>query len=155
MTTTRAATATDFQSSRCRASSTSRTMGLFRTSLRIAYSNASDMLGLAHCRALCRAQLRAARARISFDFPVARNDWLFRQQRDCRVGSARERSEGVLHDAIFERVKRDHREASAGAQAMDRLFEELVEPFELAVHPDPQRLKGARGRIDALVTPMP
>ena len=45
-------------------------------------------------------------------------------------------------------MKRDHHEARAGAQAPRRRLEESIQPLELAVHPDAQRLKRPRGRVD-------
>ena len=64
----------------------------------------------------------------------------------------RQRTKGVLDDAILERVERDDREArrrpAAGA---GRVARNCVEPLELAIDPDPQRLKRPRRRIDPLI----
>ena len=46
-------------------------------------------------------------------------------------------------------MKRDHDQPRARAQSAGRRLDEPIEPFELAVDPDPQRLKRARRRIDA------
>ena len=60
-----------------------------------------------------------------------------------------QRPQRVLDDAILERVERDDDQARAGAQPLRRRRDEAIQIVELAVHPDPQRLKGARRRIDA------
>jgi hypothetical protein len=59
-----------------------------------------------------------------------------------------ERAQRVLHDAILERVKRDHDQPRAGAQPARGRLENAIEPVELAVDPDAQRLERARRRID-------
>ena len=84
---------TDFHSSRCRASSTSRTIGLLRTSFLIAYSKASIRpftASVAHARP---RELRAARARVALHFLVARHERLLGQhlqRRASRLLRARE-----------------------------------------------------------------
>ena len=60
-----------------------------------------------------------------------------------------EGAERVLDDAVLERVKRDDDEPRALPQAPRRGLEKSIQPFELAVDPDSQRLKRARRRIDA------
>jgi hypothetical protein len=58
----------------------------------------------------------------------------------------------VLHDPVLERVKRNHRQPGAGAQQPGGRDEKFVEAVELAVDPDPERLKSSRRRIDSLIT---
>ena len=137
------------------ASSTSRTIGLLRTSFLMAYSKvrhaappvspaptppapprAASRCAPAGCAALRRRPARSA----SSSAP--------------RTGASRrcaERAQRVLHDPVLERVKRDHDEPRAGAQPPRGRLEERVEPVELAVHPDAQRLERARRRIDPLI----
>ena len=109
------ATPTDFQSSRCRVSSTSRTIGLFRTSFLIAYSNGSATVRPSFPpRAASRfapAGCAALRSR--------RHERLLRQHPDQRL-AAFERAQRVLHDPILERMKRDDGEPRAGAQPRAR-----------------------------------
>src|SRR5580700_168921 len=116
---------TDFHSSRCRVSSISRTIGLLRTSFLMAYSNAS---GMRHRYSFCRAELRAARARVSVDLGPCRPDRLPRQDPDPDVAAVLERSKGVLDDPILERMKTDDHEPRALPQTPRRRFDEPIEP---------------------------
>src|SRR6185436_5271827 len=102
------------------------------------------------CDTLRRAELGAPRAWVGRHFFVARHDRLLRQHLHEAVALL-QRAQRVLDDAVFERVKGDHDQAPAGPQPAGGRFDEAVEPVELTVHPDAQRLKRARRRIDALV----
>ena len=84
---------------------------------------------------------------------VARHHRLLRQhaKRAGRVG--RQPSHRVLDDAVLQRVKRDDRQPPARLEPVGRVRDEAIEPVELAVHPDAQRLKRARRRIDPLPAP--
>ena len=57
-------------------------------------------------------------------------------------------AEPVLHDPVLERVERDHCQPAAGREDGDGAVQELLEPRQLVVHPDPERLKRSRRRID-------
>ena len=142
------ATPTDFQSSRCRVSSISRTIGLLRTSFLIAYSN-----GFSHGQASSfppRASfaLRARGLRCT-SFSSGMSGFFVSTLISASLRSRR--AQRVLHDPILERMKRDDREPRAGAQPRDGGLEEAIEAVELAVDPDPERLKRPRRGIDAHV----
>ena len=112
-----AATPTDFHSSRCRASSTSRTIGLLRTSFLIAYSNASAMV----YASLSAARSFALRARgLRCTSSSSGDERLLRQHLHARPSRCCERAQRVLDDAVLERVKRDHDQPRAGAQPARR-----------------------------------
>src|SRR5688572_7620898 len=141
---------TDFQSSRCRVSSTSRTIGLLRTSFLMAYSKASAMLFPGgNGDAFGHAELRAARPRVPLDLFLGRHDRLLGQHPHADVAGLLEGPERVLHDAVFERVKRDHDQTGAVPEPAHRRLEKPVETLELAVHPDAQRPKHPRRGVDA------
>src|SRR5688500_4708850 len=95
---------------------------------------------------LGRAQLGAAGARIAPDLFVARHDRLLGQYLH-ELLAALEGAERMFHDAIFERMEADHDEPASGAQPPHGGRDEPIEPFELAVRPDPKRLKRPRRRI--------
>src|SRR5207249_11064398 len=135
---------TEVHSSRWRARSTSRTMGLLRTSFLMAYSKASGISG----QPFSGAQLRASRPRVLRHFPGVRRQRFAGEHADERF-TALERAERVLHDAVLERMKSDDDEPRAGAQPGGRRLDEPIEALELAVHPDPDRLKGSGRRVDA------
>src|SRR6187399_438142 len=97
-----------------------------------------------------RAQLGAAGAGIALDFRRCRNHRPFRPDRDPSLGL--ERPEGVLHDSILEGVKRNDRHSTAGVEPAGRPSKKPIEPLELSIHPDADRLKRACGRIDPRVT---
>ena len=110
---------TERHSWRCRASSTSRTIGLFRTSFLIAYSKSiAAHASLSIARSLA---LRARGLRATSSSPGTTG---LRGQDAQRASPAAERPERVLDDAILERVERDHREPrarrAAGATASAR-----------------------------------
>ncbi len=75
----------------------------------------------------------------------------FAGQHPERLAAGGERPERVLDDAVLERVKRDDGEPGARGQPAGRRDQKSVQPLELAVDPDPQRLKRPRRRIDPLV----
>ena len=140
--------AADRHSSRCRASSTSRTIGLFRTSFLIAYSKSSALMPASRLRAASRfARADCARPRRRSGHGPLRQDRARRRRR------LRKRAERVLDDPILERVKADDGQPRAGAAAAARPREERVEALELPVDPDAERLKRARRRIDPLIAP--
>ena len=121
ITTSRTPTRPTRHSSRCRASSTSRTIGLFRMSFLMAYSNgfhsrsfASGSLARQH------PQLGAARSRVPSDArprPAPRVS--SSAPGDPRPATA-EGPERVLHDPVLQRVKRDDRQPAARAPAARR-----------------------------------
>jgi len=45
-------------------------------------------------------------------------------------------------------MEADDHEPSAGEQQVDHLLDQVAQPFEFVVYGDPQRLKGAGGRVD-------
>ena len=53
----------------------------------------------------------------------------------------------AFHDAVFQTVKRNHRQSSTGLQQCQPGIQALPQTFQLLVHRDPQRLKHARGRV--------
>ena len=73
----------------------------------------------------------------------------FVSTRTSAVG-ALQGAEGVFHDPVLERVEADHDHAPAVAQPIDDAAQKRLEPVQLAVHPDAQRLERARGGIDPL-----
>src|SRR4051794_29281634 len=108
--------------SRTRASSTSRTIGLFRTSFLIAYSKASIVppvrrrlspLQLFRREQLLRrqprerAKLRASRPRVPLALFVCRDERLLRQHLHARALLG-EGTHGVLHNPVLERVEGNH-----------------------------------------------
>src|SRR5204863_5317090 len=58
--------------------------------------------------------------------------------------------ERPLDAAVLERVETDDRRPAARPQAARQGVEQAVEGGQLVVHRDPQRLKDARRRVDAL-----
>src|SRR5688572_17095487 len=155
--------------SRWRSRSTSRTIGLFRTSFLIAHSNDS-LMSIPRRAGNCQLssskfqvgtyllvdtwdlhllhgpQLGTAGAGIALDFGRCRDHRSFGPDRDPPLGL--QRAERVLHDPILERVERDHRHAAAVVETVHGPPEKAVEPFKFPVHPDADRLKRARRRID-------
>src|SRR5262249_17833370 len=101
---------------------------------------------------LYRAQLRTARARIADHFRVTGNDRLPGEDAD-RLFAGGQRPEHMFHNPVLERVKRDHGESCVGAEQARGGEEKCVKALQLPVHPDSQRLKRARRRIDSLVAP--
>ena len=69
-----------------------------------------------------------------------------------RTNSSRDSGRRLLRDPVLERVERDDREATTGAQRAHRGIQALLEILELAIDDDAQRLEDARGRIDAAPT---
>src|SRR5206468_8152432 len=134
---------TDAHNSRWRAWSTSRTIGLLRTSFLMAYSNGS---GISR-QPFGGAQLRATSTRVLRHLVVGRHERFSGQDADERLATL-EGTQRVLHDAILERMKCDDDKPSARAQPGGGRLDESIEPFELAVHPDAKRLKRACRRID-------
>src|SRR5207244_4638385 len=59
---------------------------------------------------------------------------------------------GALDDAVFEGVKGDHRDPGTALEDAHRVVDKPVEPDQLLVRRDAQRLKGERGRIDVART---
>ena len=57
-------------------------------------------------------------------------------------------AEGLLHDAIFQRMKADRNDASGAAQTSDRTEHSFAQSIELVVDGDAQRLKDARRGMD-------
>src|SRR5262245_30880064 len=128
-------------------------MGLLRTSFLTAYSKASAIAPSSVSDQTLRGpQFGAARPRIAEDFLGTRLDRLFRQHLHGRVATVLQRPQGVLDDAVLERVERDHDEARANVEPPNRRREKAIESLELAVHPDAQRLKGARRGVDARIS---
>ncbi len=116
----------DCHRSRCRRSSTSRTIWLLRKSLRISYSKVPALSirpppqSAGH--SIDAAQLGAARARVGRHFCIGRDHRMLGQHLRQHLAPAarrrdatRARAERVLHDAVFQRVKRDHRHPSTSA----------------------------------------
>src|SRR4029079_17529053 len=130
-TTRKPAMPTDFHSSRCFSSSTSRTIGLLRTSFRIAYSDGFITGFFARARAFPSrhpfrgAELGAARARIAVDFRVGRDERLLGQHLYQPVALL-QRPQRVLDDAVLEGVEGDHHQPRAGAEATCRQFHESI-----------------------------
>src|SRR5687767_15045155 len=111
-TTRKTLTPTERHISRWRSRSTSRTIGLFRTSFLMAHSNDSPLMSIPRTatsgapdppcglrRPFDGTQLGAARADIAFNFRRRRYHRPFRPDRDVPVRL--QRPEGVLHDAIL------------------------------------------------------
>ena len=69
-------------------------------------------------RPLGRPQLRAPRARVPFDLGLRRHDRPLGPDRDR--ARRLQRAQRVLHDAILERVKRDHHQPPARREPRDR-----------------------------------
>src|SRR5207245_4463370 len=59
-------------------------------------------------------------------------------------------AKSALHDAIFERMKRDDRDSRAALERLDGIADEGIESDQLFVRSDSQRLKGERCRIDVV-----
>ena len=51
-------------------------------------------------------------------------------------------AEGILYDAIFQRVKTDHHHASSWLQNPRRRFQQRLQIFQFAVYEDSKSLKG-------------
>src|SRR5262249_39548559 len=105
-------------------------------------------------------QPRGLRARVPGDLGRARADRAPRRRAHRRLRPAdahgevrRARAallllaEELLHDAVLERVERDHAEAAAGTQHLERGRERARDGAELVVDLDPQRLEDALGRV--------
>ena len=151
---------TDCHSSRCRCSSTSRTIGLFRTSLRIAYSNVS-VCSITSSPSHPPAPL--ARRRAAWRCAPAGSASLRRRPRTIgrfvSTRTAARRAAPAPRNVCFTMrsssewklitASRPPGVASRGLQPPPPP-DKRVEPVELAVHPDPQRLKRPRRRIDPL-----
>src|SRR5439155_21975212 len=83
---------------------------------------------------LSRAKLRASRTGVSSHLVLVRHDGLFRQDLQYGVLAVRERSQRVFHDAILERMKRDHDQPRADPQPPRGSLEKPIESLELAIH---------------------
>src|SRR5204862_574679 len=94
-------------------------------------------------RLLRDSQLRAARSRIAIQFLIRSSHRTSRQQLDDLFRAARahrksrrtdalafEPAECALDDAIFERMKRDDRDARAAFENAHRIVHEAIEPDE-------------------------
>ena len=133
-----------------RASSTSRTMGLFRMSFLIAYSKASMVSPRQAATSLDGPQLRAARARI------APSSASLRRRSASSSAIARPRASAPAPRIVCFTMRSSSEwnvittSRAIRRQTLGRLPHERVEPVELAVHPDPERLKRPRRRIDPL-----
>src|ERR1700761_5358445 len=89
------------------------------------------------------AQFRAARPGVVSNFRITRHDGLAGKHLQTLV-----LAETALDDAVFERVKTDHGDASAGTRRIDRAVEALAQRAKLVVDRDAQRLKRSRGRMN-------
>jgi hypothetical protein len=58
--------------------------------------------------------------------------------------------EGLLDDAIFQAVKADDRQPPAGPQQVNSAGQGALDGAQLVIDRDPQRLKGARSRMNFL-----
>src|SRR3989338_4672878 len=74
--------------------------------------------------------------------------------RSKSVAGIRGLAKRALHDAVFNRVKGDHRDPAAGRKPRDRGCEPLSECIELVVDGDTERLKGLCRRVN-LTAPVP
>ena len=136
--------------SRCRSRSTSRTIGLLRTSFLIAYSKVSAVMSAPPVlTAWLPATSRCARVDSVRSRPRSAPAAAWSA---CVIASRRlQRPQRVLHDAVLERVERDHHQPSGWREPAGRVREKAVEPLELAIDPDADRLERPRRRVDARV----
>ena len=133
-------------SCRCRASSTSRTIGLLRMSFLIAYSKSIPLMRTSQSRAAWRCAPAGCAPLPS----SAGTSGRLRQDPQALAGlsSARNVCLTIRSSSEWNVITASRAPASSRLAAP---AEERVEPVELAVDPDPQRLERARRRIDPLV----
>src|SRR5690606_8923215 len=106
-------------------------------------------------------QFRAATAWVGGDFVVTGDNWLARHQpygglvpahadRHLRRANTvrRRQFERVFDDAVFETVKADDAETTAGTQQFNRGGQGALDHAKLVVNGDSQRLKNAGRRVD-------
>ena len=98
-----------------------------------------------------RAAWRCARAGCAPLRPPGSTGRFVRTAAPCRPPAASARNVCLTMRSSSE-VERDHGEPRAGQQPARRRRRETPRALELAVDPDPQRLKRARRRIDPLMT---
>src|ERR1700730_3201336 len=90
---------------------------------------------------LRRAKLGASGAWVPSHFVLVRGERPFRQHSQGRVFASGQGAKRVLHDAILERMERDHDQPRADLQTSRGRLEESIQPLELAIHPNAEGLE--------------
>src|SRR5580700_4972068 len=94
-----------------------------------------------------RPQFRAACPRIAIAFFLCCRHRLLRQQTEVTL--LRALAEGILYDAILQRMKTDHHHASSWLQNPGRRFHQRPQIVQFAVYEDSKSLKSSGRRMNS------